>query len=287
MIIVRIIGGLGNQMFQYAFYKSLKEKHENVKCDIRGYEKYKLHTGFDLENIFDIELDKASIADTKLVTSFYKTNIFSKLIRKIFGNRSSHIVEDDFEWNLINSNKDYYLDGYWQSEKYFGIQNELKKDFKFKTNLNDSPVPTEEIIKSCNSVSLHVRRGDYLGNNLYSQLDESYYSKAINLIQSQIIDPVFFVFSDDVTWVKENLIHRLTAKAKIVYPENKESSVQSDLKMMSLCKHNIVANSSFSWWGAWLNSNEEKIIVMPKKWYTNTEINEKHFNQMPENWIKI
>lgn len=287
MIVVRIIGGLGNQMFQYAFYKCLKEKYENVKCDIQGYEKYKLHNGFDLENVFDIQLDKASIAEIEQLTNSYKTNIISKVIRKVFGDKSSHIVENKFELNLMQSNKNYYLDGYWQTEKYFGGQHELRKDFKFKEDSNHTYVQTEEMIKSSNSVSLHVRRGDYLGNNTYAQLDELYYIKAINLIQSQITDPVFFVFSDDLTWVKENLIHRLGANAKIIYPENKESSVQIDLKMMSLCKHNIIANSSFSWWGAWLNNNHDKMIVMPKKWYTITEINEKHYKQMPENWIKI
>lgn len=287
MIIVRIIGGLGNQMFQYAFYKYLKEKYINVKCDIVGFERYKLHTGFDLEKVFNIQVDKASLFEIKLVTDFHKQDIFSKIIRKILGNKASHIKESNYYVEIIDSSNDYYLDGYWQSEKYFGNQEQLKLDFAFNQNYDKKDSKAVELICSCNSVSVHVRRGDYVGNKVYVHLDEAYYNNAMNVLQNQIKNPVYFIFSDDIIWAKESLIPRLQLKSDIVFIEKNSEIPYNDMRLMALCNHNIIANSSFSWWSAWLNKNNNKVVVAPMQWYTNPIMNTQHVEQLPISWMKI
>jgi len=287
MIIVRIIGGLGNQMFQYAFYKNLESKYSNVKCDVIGYEKYKLHNGFNLEKAFNLKVNKASIEEIKSVTHLYETSIFSKIIRKVIGEKASHINETKFTWELLDSGHDLYVDGYWQSEKYFGKKEHLRADFSFKQDLNNEQEKLMKLINSCNSVSMHVRRGDYVGNKAYIILNEEYYNTAKALIQKQISDAVFFIFSDDIYWIKENIFTQPKSRENVFFVEKDTMKPHNDLKLMSLCKHNIIANSSFSWWGAWLNNNENKIVVAPEKWYSNPIRNQKKMDQIPTSWIKI
>lgn len=284
-IIVRIIGGLGNQMFQYAFYKMLEEKFSNVKCDIQGYDNYKLHTGFSLPKYFDVKLNFASPSEINQVTNIYKKDILSKVIRKVFGNKSTHINEFDYNENSLYTENSLYLDGYWQSNLYFGMEENLRQDFMFKDLGNNDQVLKD--IQSSNSVSLHVRRGDYVGNSVYMQLGEEYYLKAMRKIAAEIENPVFFVFSDDMNWTEKELLENYKSEFSIVFPRSENGSEIDDLRKMTFCKHNIMANSSFSWWGAWLNSNENKIVIYPAKWFTNDSSNKEHIEKMPDSWINI
>ena len=288
MIIVKIIGGIGNQMFQYAFYKNLSEKYENVKCDIIGFDRYKLFTGFELEKKFDIQVKIANAKEISSVTDIHSTNILTKLKRKFTGRLSTHILESEFTWDCIDNNKNLYLDGYWQSESSFGDINKLKKNsFRFKLDLNSENLKLVDSINSCNSVSIHIRRGDYVGNSVYALCDEFYYKNSIEYLQNQINDLVLFVFSNDMLWVKSILLPFLTSDLKIFLVENNNLDSSIDMRLMSLCKYNIIANSSFSWWGAWLNINKEKVVIAPKKWYNNENQNFKQIQKLPKSWITI
>jgi hypothetical protein len=285
MIIVRIIGGLGNQMFQYAFYKMLKEKFPKVKADIHGYETYKLHTGFSLEEYFDVNIDFATIEEVNSVTNIYKKSIIFKIIRKLFGNKESHIEEANFNLNCLNDEGSFYLDGYWQSDNYFSNKDSLASHFKFKLQPKD--IEGINNIDFGNAISLHVRRGDYVGNSVYCQSDAAYYVSAMEYLVEKFDNVVFYVFSDDLLWAEKELLESYTSKFSLVFSVNKNTAVIDDLQLMSLCKHNIIANSSFSWWGAWLNKNNNKIVIYPKKWYNNPKTNSHHINQMPKNWLGI
>jgi hypothetical protein len=287
MIIVRIIGGLGNQMFQYAFFKNLKAKYPDVKCDIQGYKKYKLHSGFSLQTTFNIEIDQASPAEIDSVTNIHRSNIFSKIKRKIFGNLPNHIIENDFNWEMPDSTGDLYLDGYWQSEKYFGDHATLKSDFKFNHRSDSKNQETEDRITSCHSVSMHIRRGDYIGNKVHVKLDEEYYNNSIILIKNHVEDAVFFIFSDDVFWVRQSLLPRLKLTTDFIIVEKDTLFPDNDMRLMALCRHNIIANSSFSWWGAWLNGNDKKLVIAPKQWYTNPTMNSRQMDQIPRVWMKV
>jgi len=272
MIVVRIYGGLGNQMFQYALAKALAiGKKQKIKLDISAFESYKLHN-YSLFN-FNIKSD------------IYKPpGRYRKKIRNLFfKNCQYNELDFGFDKEVFNLNgDDIFLHGYFQSEKYFlKYATEIRNDFKVVSELKIQTQETLDYINKVNSVSIHIRRGDYVNNPKHGIETEQYYKKAIELIEEQVPNPVFFVFSDDPDWVKSNLslLHET-----IFVDFNDAASNFEDLKLMATCKHNIIANSSFSWWGAWLNENENKVVITPKKWFNDaTNSND----VIPESWIKI
>lgn len=278
MKIVKFLGGLGNQMFQYALYKSLQKKF-NVKADLQGYRDYPLHNGFEIAHIFNIKLDAISSFRSNLYAN--KKWKYRKL-RRILNLKNVYKEESNlfsFDPFVIDDPKTAYYWGYWQNLKYFiDIAPEIRHDFQFKNELTGrNQVVLTEVIKN-NSVSLHVRRGDYLKDPLLGGLcGPDYYQKAIDYINDHIYQPEFFVFSDDIPWCTENL--KLTNSTFISW--NKGNSSYIDMQLMSNCKHNIIANSSFSWWAAWLNTNPDKIVIAPKKWVNR----EKTTMSFPDNWI--
>ncbi len=287
MIIVNILGGLGNQMFQYALYRSLLEKKNDVKYDLSGFGNYELHNGYELNRLFNIT---ENIATKEECTSLKDSNTFlGKVKKKVFGSKKTHVIDKDFKFDpSVFELNQAYLDGYWQSEKYFtSIEDIIRKEFTFKLPMQD-PRNKEivEKMKTTNSVSLHVRRGDYVTNPSAAKVHGNictldYYEKAIKLVNNKVQDPVFFVFSDDIEWAKENL--------NIEHAEyidwNKGENSYLDMQLMSNCKNNIIANSSFSWWGAWLNSNKEKTVIAPSRWFNDPSLNTKDI--VPNNWLKI
>ena len=275
MITTNIYGGLGNQMFQYACGKSLSIKN-NTEL---GIEK----TLFKNYELRDFLLDKFN---TK-----YKAPNYSKLQRNLISNYYIRAVlfylnkfkifqfglffeKEDFKYNKkIESPNIKFIYGYWQSVDYFeNIRKELLKDFTLKERLDTINKELMEEIRSSNSISLHVRRGDYLkmkdSENGHGLCSLEYYDNAIKYISKEVLNPHFYVFSDDIDWVKNSL--------KIPFPvtfiNNNYKNPEKDLILMKNCKHNITANSSFSWWGSWLNENLNKIVVMPSKWMNNLEI---------------
>jgi hypothetical protein len=179
-----------------------------------------------------------------------------------------------------------HLDGYWQSEKYFiDITDTLRLDFTLKKEMEVKARDLYEKIKNKNSVSLHIRRGDYLSSkfsSIYPVLSIDYYSRALKVIKDKIKDPQIFVFTDDIEWVKDNL--DIPVQIEFVSGQ-KDINANEELILMSQCRHNIIANSSFSWWGAWLNSNPEKIVIAPSHWlYVDSY---KIDDLVPKKWIKI
>ncbi|MFH0892344.1 MAG: alpha-1,2-fucosyltransferase [Candidatus Falkowbacteria bacterium] len=288
MIIVKILGGLGNQLFQYAAGRRLAQiRNTKLLLDISAYETYKLHN-YSL-HYFNI---KEAIATERDLGLFIKNNTYQSIMRRlnrfipskykrfVFEKPHSRFIPDV----LALGNK-AYLDGYWQNENYFkDIRDILLWEFTLKEPLGPDDARIEKEIAEHNSVSLHIRRGDYVQNQKtnqkYGTCSLDYYHQAINHITKIIHNPRFFIFSDDIQWVKDNL------KVKnCEYIDHDASKNYVDLILMSRCKHNIIANSSFSWWGAWLNSNPQKIIIAPKKWfaigqYNNTEL-------VLDNWVKL
>lgn len=287
MIIVRLLGGLGNQMFQYCLYRSLKCKKEKVKMDITAFNRYGKHNGYELDKIFKIEQELANKKEINILGDI-KDDIFSKFRRKICGRKNSHFVEKEFDFNSeVFELENVYLDGYWQTEKYFkDIESIIKEEFKFKNRLNDQNKSLINNIKQEESVSLHVRRGDYIKNTEAAELHGgictlNYYQRAINIIKNEINNPKFYIFSDDIEWVKSNLL----LDNSIYVDWNKGNKSYVDMLLMSKCKHNIIANSTFSWWGAWLNNNDNKIVLAPKKWFNDSNINTQDI--IPSNWRRI
>lgn len=302
MIIVKIQGGLGNQFFQYAYARALSERYKTpFKLDIRNY---------DFENADDDAPDKKfkrgygigryntieNIATKKEIEPFLKYRKRKGRIwypyNKLIANSSIYIEEAQYHYShsyahpqRLEKGKSVYLDGFWQTEKYFkDIETAIRREFTLKNAPEGKNKETIKKMESSESVCLHVRRGNFLipeyrKHHGICSLD--YYEKAIAEIVKRVQNPHFFIFSDDHAWVKENI--------KLPFPttyvdHNGSDKDYEDLRLMNSCKHHIIANSSFSWWGAWLSKNKDQIVAYPsqifkKKW------NLKDF--APEKWIKI
>lgn len=285
MKIVRVLGGLGNQMFQYAFYLALNKRFKNVKLDVSAFENYGLHNGLELENVFNLTLNKASEFCIKLYDPACRTWGYRKL-RRILQLKGAYYEEKEefsFDQDIFSDPSSYLFWGYWQNENYFkDIECEIKKVFSFNHVLDKQNQDLLKKIAQIESVSIHIRRGDYIGHDLLGGIcTPVYYQNAINLIKQKVSNPVFFIFSNEIDWCKDNLD---IADATYIYGNTGHESYK-DMLLMSACKHNIIANSSFSWWGAWLNANAKKIIIAPKKWTNNSK--QTDYGICPNNWIKI
>jgi len=251
MITTKLQGGLGNQLFQWAATKALSIKHNTD---------YAFDFSYFNSNQWNLELNK-----------------FKKIILKKHNESISlNIVTDDFYFKKIEN--DSLLDGYWQSEKYFNeIDCLIREDLKIENNIKEYIVNKYSILNE-NTVSLHVRRGDYINiQNFHPLQTIDYYKNAYDTINENSINVL--ILSYDVNWCKKNIIFNYT-----LFFENETNIV--DLYIMSLCKHNIIANSSFSWWGAWLNENKNKKIVCPINWF-GKETNIYTGDIAPEKWLKV
>lgn len=281
MIIAKITGGLGNQLFQYAVGRAVAMHHQvPLKFDITAYENYKLHNGHRLDQ-FNIEADIAKSAE--LASLKGANNLFCRVLRKA-GLVKGKTYYAEKQRTIYDANvfaeQSRYLDGYWQNEQYFlTIRETLLKELSPKVPLSSQAQIHLSRIQNTNTVSIHVRRGDYLNHPEIGVLDVDYYKKAVEYIKSNVETPVFFVFSNDLAWCKQNF----GFIDNPIYIENTQSEID-DLMLMSQCQHNIVANSSFSWWAAWLNQNPSKIVVAPKKWRQDDPENYKY---LPKNWDVI
>jgi hypothetical protein len=285
-VIIKFWGGLGNQMFQYCLLKRYETTY-NVLADISEYSEYKMYNGFELEKIFDIQVKKCSNKEKNKLSNSGNF-ILKKIKRKIFGRKNFEICETEGEFcnEIFNldPNKNYYIDGYWQDLRYFNEEeSQIINYFNF-TMIDEKNIDIIKKMNKHNSVSIHIRRGDYINNSIYEDICTlAYYNKAIEYIYNEVDKPIFYIFSNDIPWVKENFKNN----NEFIYIDwNERENSYQDLLLMSNCKHNIIANSSFSWWGAFLNKNKDKIIITPSKW--NNIITKNDMNTIiKDDWIKI
>lgn len=286
LIITNLKGGLGNQMFQYATGLAISIKNNvKMKLDITGYSNPK-YINSDTPRTFDLKdfrITKEIATNKEIEKIKYPLKIISKAWR-LFRTKILRKNYQDYHPKIF-AKKNYYLDGFWQSEKNFEeIRDIILKEFTLKNESIEYINAKNKI--SNNSFSIHIRHGDYLNDaktfKYHGVLDLEYYQKSYLFIkEKKQIDQVI-IFTDDAQWAKENF--DFVSEPKI-YASDFNLSVPEELILMSKCSHNIIANSSFSWWGAWLNQNPEKIVIAPQKWL-NTDIS-KQPDIIAKTWIKI
>lgn len=260
-MIIKIIGGLGNQMFQYAYGRNLELSGKKVVFDTSFFAGNKNSK----DTARDFKLDKFNITTSAEFSP------------------KKHLISDI--WIKIKRRLGLNADVYFQSEKYFiNISDNIRQEFTLKKELSNKAQEVLGNIENTDSVSLHIRRGDYVVdkniNAFHGICGMDYYQRAIELIKEKISHPTFFIFSDDITWAKDNL-----KGPEFVFVSNPEIEDVEELVLMSKCKYNIIANSSFSWWGAWLNNNLDKIVIAPQKWFNDKKANKNQI--LPEKWIRI
>ena len=295
-IIVKTIGGLGNQLFQYAFGKTVSKKlGVNLLLDIDTsviYQGLRVHK-FCLRS-FHTKVEEAKNSNIygfvwlrrhKKIFNFLYHSLRLKKFTSFF-----YFLEKKFSFdeNVFKQKDNTYFDGFWQTEKYFiDIENELRKEFTIVEPLSDYSKNISNEIKKTNAISLHVRRTDYvthfISNEFHGLCSPQYYKDAIKYVTKKVNCPHFFVFSDDYDWVVENF---KSLEYPVTFIKNGPEKNYEDLTLMSQCKHHIIANSSFSWWGAWLNPNKSKIVIAPKRWHKNApKINT--IDLLPDGWIRL
>ena len=253
--------GIGNHMFQYASAFAYAKKY-NRNLELSGCFK-------QIDDVFSLR--------------FKDMKTCSPIGREVVP-----VSDKDFfdSYSLMDNPGYNFFNGYFQDEKIFKVyRKELLDVFKFKHELMGENEIIEKKIKSQNSVAVHVRRGDYLNVFYQDVLSNHYYEKAMEYISSKVDNPYFYIFSDDTKWVKENL--RVKYNYAIIENNSGWNVAANDMHLMSLCKHNIIANSTFSWWGAWLNQNPDKIVIAPKVWLSGKEHYEITKNIVPDEWVRI
>lgn len=280
IIIVRVWEGLGNQLFQYAYARALQLRSiENVKLCVLPDQGDRTVRDYKLDRL-KITIPRARMFE-KIAVFIERYEIVKKIVQYITERVGfiGYMEEDDVKYKeeLKYLTGNYYLSGWFQNEKYFEefaeiIRSEIRprKKIKISTELKD-------ILEYKNTVSVHIRRGDFAR---YSNiLDREYYYKAFEVMEEHIDDIFYVVFSDELDWVMENMQF-----GDNVYYVNRDKKLEDyeELFIMSRCKNHIIANSTYSWWGAWLNTNKEKIVIGPVKWFSRRKR-----NIMPEDWIKI
>jgi Glycosyl transferase family 11 len=316
MIIARITMGLGNQMFQYAAAKALSlEKNTPLKLDVSSYQAYTLRR-YELDSFFGIKADIATVDE--LQKYFYKhplKRVWNRLrpkrklrtlglpyeepllARKLLAahdfflpphKRKTYLEPHyHFDTDFFKATDDIYLQGYWMSWRYFhNYENVIKQEFTMKQTFEHLPADLIAEIKGQNSISLHIRRTDITNPVIVKMkglVPLDYYYNAADYLKSKIENPVYYIFSDDIQWARQHLnikdapVHFIT---DIITHTHEE-----DFYLMQQCKHNVIVNSTFSWWAAYLSPINNKIVIAPKRWYNNTDYNYK--DVYPLSWIQI
>lgn len=317
MIIVKISGGLGNQMFQYALICALQKRYPctEIKADTALYKLYDAHYGLELNTVFRLEdrgyLQIANPWEQYRVRGEIPLMVGGKIgefievptawlnarSRKWFEKRERrNLIHEENEYaacgereegvsrvqyllDTIDCKKNWYVDGYWQNEIYFqSVFPELLERFRFP-DLEGKNRELAQKIAGKNSVSIHVRRGDYVSSS-YDILNTEYYQKAVRYVGERVECPEYYIFSEDVEYVEKNF---RWLPNKVIVDHNREKNSFRDLQLMSMCHHNITANSSFSVWGGFLNRHHDKIVIYPSRYKANEENTEK----IEKGWAKI
>ena len=293
MVIVRLLGGLGNQMFQYAAARRLALAHDvPLKLDISWFahaadRAYALHA-LNIQEAFATPEEVGEIRGPST----------RGIPRVLFRLRRRFKIGYDWTWihertlspadpRVFHARARTYLDGYWQSEKYFSdVEDTIRREFTSRDRLDAGTREILDRMATAQSVSVHVRRGDYVSHPRASRARSvctpSYYQRCVAYLAERLGHLHLFVFSDDPDWVAANL--------RFEYPTTLVSTVPArpeheDLRLMSACRHHIIANSSFSWWGAWLNPHHDQLVLAPRRWMNDARVDDR--DVVPARWIKV
>jgi hypothetical protein len=290
MKIVKVIGGLGNQMFQFALYKALQKQHpeERVLIDLHCFNGYHKHRGFEIGRVFDADFEEASLRDVARLAYPYPNYQTWRIGSRILPARKTMLKEKadfTFEPSAISRVDSTYYDGYWQHEEYFkNMREELQKLYTFPPFEDKQNQATAERAASSNSCSVHIRRGDYLTDSLRKGTNDiSYVIEAVKKMETVTRPDAWFVFSDDILWCKSHLKEILPHDDTTFIDWNNGDNSVHDMNLMSICRHHIIANSSFSWWGAWLSKHDDGTTIAPAKWMNMKDV----CSPVPDNWIII
>ena len=293
MIISKLTGGLGNQLFQYAVGRQLASSGgSELKFDLSFYDeqdewRYELHH-------LGIHIPRATPDECREL-QFRKAPLITELKWFLLGRQRYPVVPAKsycleakanlFDPRVLSLRGDRYLHGYWQSEKYFIASSQaIVHDVRLSAGASPAYLDLSRQINDSTAVSIHVRRGDYLEprfRDVYSSCTARYYEESLEYISKRVVAPRYFVFSNDIPWCRDNLP---VPPSSVFVGEGGRLASHEDLMLMSLCRHSIIANSTFSWWGAWLNRNPEKIVCTPSQWYCNGR---QTYDLLPEQWVRI
>lgn len=289
MVIVGLIGGLGNQLFQYAAALAIAQRSGMpLKMDVSGFESYKLHA-YSLQH-FRIPQEFASMQEVARLK-----RRAPRVIRRLGldrlrpCHRRPWVREQHFHFdpNILSIRSSVYLDGHWQSDRYF---KEIESLVRQRCIVITEPDPENAAmacrVQNSESVSVHIRRADYVTDStthtIHGICSLDYYHAAIQYVVARTADPSFFVFSDDPEWARANVLisHPVTFVS-----HNRADRNYEDLRLMNLCRHHIIANSTFSWWGAWLGAHPGKIVVAPRIWFHTKERDTRDL--IPDEWVRM
>ncbi|MFZ5951005.1 MAG: alpha-1,2-fucosyltransferase [Candidatus Rifleibacteriota bacterium] len=292
MKIVFLSGGLGNQMFQFAAAKSLSLIYgHKLKIDPTYYDMYVQNRVFELERVFDCQFEIASDKDLKAILGWKKkihqSPFWRRLYRKLPGQRN-WIVEPHYHFwpEFLNLSNNCLIEGDWQSYKYFSdFSTQIKDCFKFKQD-DFADHELLQRLQSCNSVAIHLRRADYVSNthtlSWHGVCEADYYQAAVQKLRQAQSNPEFFVFSDDPIAARE-ILSGISGLNFVEDPGKRKN--QFDMMLMSRCRHNIIANSTFSWWAAWINENPQKMVIAPKRWFAQDKLCDSDL--IPPDWQRL
>lgn len=297
MIVSKIFQGLGNQFFQYAYgFARAKDLNTELKIDISYFDKHATVTQFGQTytrdfglNRFNIKAKQASDAEINAILHPKGDTLAQKIQNRYRlhlapSHHKFYVKETELHFlpNLLNLKDNTYVEGYFTDERYFKpYRNELIDQFSLR---NPPSKQNQEILHHMGrseSVCISIRRTNFLNNPLHGTCGEDYYHNAMDLMASYIKNPLFFVFSDDNDWINAHF----KTSHKTVYIQHNYPDFYEDFRLMAGCKHHIIPNSTFPWWAAWLSNHPDKIVIAPKHWLKDTEINFSGY--LPAEWEKL
>jgi len=279
------MGGLGNQMFQYAFGRALAARRSaELKFDVSGFVTDLPKREYDL-SIFELEADFASEDEVFEYKRRFRNRFVDKVANRLLGVKPTYIIEPHFNFSqdIYDTPDNAYLHGYWQTEKYFSdIKETIRKEFTFREELSPAAAELIKRIHDSNSVCVNVRRGDFVTNSFHGSYGVDYFRKAESILRERIGSSEYFIFSDEIDWCESNL--QFDGSTTFVSHEYAGPKFQHYLQLMAACKHYIIPNSSFAWWAVWFNRDRNKTVIAPKMWFNDPRIDTSDLT--PKDWIR-
>lgn len=291
-IIVKIQGGLGNQLFQYALGRNLALTHGlPVTYDTSWYamDMGQTKRTYELDH-FQTRVRLADPAAVQELRRYQRKAGPVGFLKSFLTADESRYIQDynyAFDPKIFQVKPPAYLDGYWQSEKYFSdVAEMIRREIALTRAPTGKNAEALSQIQSSPSISLHIRRGDYVTskttNTFHGAAGLNYYHAASAKLKSVEPKATMYVFSDDLAWVKENLRSDLPT---VFVDWNTPDTAHEDLRLMSACRHHVLANSTFSWWGAWLSPNPDKVVIAPEQWFADPKM--RTDDLLPKTWLRM